>query len=248
MKPLYIKGVAGTAVAFDDPALTVEFPGKTRQLFPLARVSRIVVTGPVDWSMAALLSCADTGISIVFLTESGDVRARWLGCARMRQSAVQMFADFWQRADALDRYQDWFGAMERMAVRSSARRLGFADWQEADAGALRSWLEKSFDPAWRVPVRQLNGFLLATVLEGLGHAGLDARCDALHDERVQFAGDMGRLLLWDLYPALTAWKRKCPEAPDHQNLATFYENRLHRTENLLRGLLNKWHQYLLGLS
>lgn len=248
MKPLYIDGAAGIQVDYDEPALVVTAAGKTRQLFPLARISRIIVTGPVDWSMPALFACADAGIAVVFLLSSGEVRCRWLGCFPHRQNLVQLFADFWQRADALDRYWDWLAGMERMAVRSSARRFGFADWQEADAAGLRAWIEQSLTCSWLTLPRQVSGFLLATVLHTLGQTGLDARADCLHDDRFDLAADLSGLLLWDFYPALIAWNKQSPALPEHQALAGFYEKRMPRTENLLRGLLNKWHRYLLELS
>jgi hypothetical protein len=248
MRPLYIDGVAGMEVDYDEPALAVSAPGKARQLFPLPRVSRIVVTGSVDWSMPALFACADAGVAIVFLSTGGEVRGRWLGCVRHRQNLSQLFSDFWQRADALERYQDWFAGMERMAVRSSARRLGFVDWQEADATGLSSWFAQSQSRLGPDLAQSLAGFLLATVLHALGDAGLDARSDCLLDEQVDFAADLRRLLLWDFYPALSAWRGKCLTPPDHQALIGFYESRSQRTESLLRSLLNKWHRYLLGLS
>lgn len=248
MKPLYIKGAAGMQVDYDEPALTVSVPDKTRQLFPLSRVSRIVVTGPINWSMSALFACADAGVAVVFLLDNGEVRGRWLGCVQQRQNLLQLFSDFWQRADAMERYQDWYSGMQRMAVRSSARRLGFADWQEADEALLKSWFDHPRDQVRHTLAQQLSGFLLATVLNVLGNVGLDARCDCLHDERISFADDLCRLLLWDFYPALSAWNRKWTAPPDHQALVGFYESRLQRTENLLRGLLNRWHHCLLGLS
>jgi hypothetical protein len=248
MKPLYIDGATGVQVDYEEPALVVMVPGKTRQLFPLSRVSRIVVTCPINWSMPALFACADAGIAVVFLLASGEVRCRWLGCIQRRQNLVQLFSDFWQRSDAIDRYRDWLTGMERMAVRSSARRFGFADWREADAAGLHSWLEQSLPPPWLCLSQHVSGFLLATVLHTLGNIGLDARTDCLHDDRFDFAADLSRLLLWDFYPALTTWRNKSPALPDHQTVIGFYENRMQRTENLLRGLLNKWHHYLLELS
>lgn len=248
MKPLYIQGNIGTAVDYDEPALTVSAQDKTRQLFPLTRVSRVVVTGRVDWTMPALFACADAGVAVVFLHDNGEVRSRWLGCVRNRQNLLQLFVDFWQRADALEHYGNWLAGMERMAVRSCARRLGFIDWQDADAAGLKAWLNRFQEEGWQGLDRLLSGFLLAQVLNGLSDAGLDARSDFLHDDRINFAGDISALLLWDFYPALLAWRRKSASPPDHRTLAGFYEGRTQRTENLLRGLLNKWHQCILGLS
>ncbi|WP_374088506.1 CRISPR-associated endonuclease Cas1 [Methylomicrobium lacus] len=247
MRPLYITGSQDTEVDYEEPALAVSAPGKSRLLFPLSRVSRIVVQGLVDWKMPALYACAEAGIAVVFMHENGEVRGRWLGCVRDRQNLEQLYEDFWQHADAPERYRDWLNGMQRMAVRSAARRLGFDDWQDADAVSLRRWFEVSVDRPWRKNIEPMRGFLLAAVLQALGEAGLDARCENLHDERVTLADDWCGILWWDFYPALRDWHARSPAPPAPQALAEFYEQRRGRSEHLLRGLLSKWHQCLLEI-
>ncbi|MGR9046894.1 MAG: CRISPR-associated endonuclease Cas1 [Gammaproteobacteria bacterium] len=247
MRPLYLKGIEGTQVDYEVPALTVSVPNKTRQLFPLIRVSRVVVTGPVDWSMPALLACADAGVAVVFLEGTGEVRGQWLGTRRHRRNLIQLFADVLQRADAGDRYQDWLAGMQRMAVRSAARRLAFADWKDADADRLKAWFDASQNRSWDCINRWLQGFLLSSVLQELGSLGLDARSECWRDQRFSLPEEFCSLLFWDFFPALVRWRTRHPAPPDHRAVIVFYENRLPRVEQLLRGIVNKWHRWLLDL-
>jgi CRISPR/Cas system-associated endonuclease Cas1 len=50
-------------------------PEKADQLFPLSRLSRVVCKGIVEWSMSAMLACADAGINLIFLHKNGELRA-----------------------------------------------------------------------------------------------------------------------------------------------------------------------------
>ena len=61
MRPLYIDGAFGCRVVLDDPALRIIVPDRADQLFPLSRISRVVCQGSAEWSMQALLACADAG-------------------------------------------------------------------------------------------------------------------------------------------------------------------------------------------
>lgn len=248
MKPLYLEGVKGMTVNYDEPALTVSVPNKTRLLFPLSRVSRVVVTGPVDWSMPALLSCADAGVSIVFMRETGEVRGQWLGCRRKGRNWAQLFSGVLQRPDVADRYRDWLAGMQRMGVRSAARRLGFADWRDADAATLTTWLNRSQHRTWRCVNGWLQGFLLSTVLQELEKLGLDARSECWRDQCFNVPGDFCGILFWDFYPALLRWQSRCQEPPEHRDVIAFYEQRKRRTGELLRGTIHKWHQWLLSVS
>ncbi|MGR9117684.1 MAG: CRISPR-associated endonuclease Cas1 [Gammaproteobacteria bacterium] len=247
MKPLYLKNVGDMQVDFEEPALKVSVTNKTRQLFPLSRVSRVVVTGRVDWSMQALMACADAGVPVVFLRETGEVRGQWLGIRQQQRNLVQLFSDLLQRADAVDRYQDWYSGMQRMAVRSAARRLGFADWQDADAVILKAWYDRSQYGSWHCVNGWIQGFLLSSVLWELGRLGLDARSEYWRDQRFSLAEDFCGILFWDFYPALIGWQTKQKEPPGHQAVIEFYEKRMKRTDQLLRGIINKWHQWMLGL-
>lgn len=247
MKPLYLKGIEGAQVDYEAPALKVSVPDKTRQLFPLTRVSRVVVTGPVDWSMAALLACADAGVAVVFLESTGEVRGQWLGTRRHRRNLVQLFTEVLQRTDAADRYRDWLAGMQRMAVRSAARRLAFADWEDADGAGLKTWFDASQNRSWDCVNRWLQGFLLSSVMQELGALGLDAGSGCWRDQRFNLPEEFCNLLFWDFFPALVRWQARQPAPPDHRAVIVFYENRWPRVEQLLRGIVNKWHRWLLDL-
>ena len=125
MRPLYIDGSPGCRVVLDEPALRVMVPDKADQLFLLSRISRVVCKGLVEWSMSALLACADAGINLLFLEKTGEVRARWLGRGNERQALTQRLVDLLARNDGLERYENWYLSMEKLAARSFFQRMCF---------------------------------------------------------------------------------------------------------------------------
>lgn len=246
MTPLYLEGKAGMRVMLDQPALSVITVEKTRQLFPLTRISRVVVSGSVEWSMPALFACADAGISVVFLNELGLARCYWLGTSPKKSSLVQLFCDLFQRLDAVEHYQNWLLAMRRMAVRSAARRIGLTDWQEVDLKVFDERLKQSLNKGWLPIKSKLKSCLLSSVLQNLGDLGFDAQCEFLVDGQFNLTDDLTEILLWDFYPALMLWYQRSSEVPDQVLVINFYQQRCQRVEHLLRGLLNRLHQCLCG--
>ncbi len=231
-------------VDFDEPALAVFAPDKTRLLFPLARVSRVIVTGVVDWSMRALFACADAGIAVVFIAESGEIRCRWLGRVQQKQGFLQLYSELLERNDAVQHYQDWFAGMQRMAVRSTARRLGLSDWQLADAESLNKLLLKTVPNEGVFTRNILQGFILSAVLQYLSDLGLDTGDFIVAGGKIQLADDLTAILLWDYYPVLVSWHKKSEIKREMAAWAGLFEQRRQRTEHLLRGLMNRLHQCL----
>ncbi|MGR9053910.1 MAG: CRISPR-associated endonuclease Cas1 [Gammaproteobacteria bacterium] len=247
MRPLYLKGSETMRVEYDEPALAVEEPGKARQLFPLSRLSRVLVSGNVEWSMPALMACADAGVPVVFSRATGEIRGLWLSRRVFASNWLQHFYDALQQDDVRERYRDWLAGMQRMAARSAARRLGSPNWHETDADVLKDWFERTQPKAWRSVNGWFEALLTSTVLQTLGPWGLDAGSDCWQDRDFHLPEDFCRLLFTDFYPALIGWHERSPEVPEYRAVIAFYEQRLPRTEALLRQIINKWHRWLLAL-
>ncbi len=245
MSPLYLHGKPEMIVTFEVPALSVSMADKTRQLFPLSRISRVVVSGTVDWSMAALFACADNGITLVFLNSLGEVRCKWLGQTKCKQPMIKSFVDLLQRTNAQQCYKNWYLAMDRMAVRSAARRLRFIDWEYANRREVNLWFKQLLSNDWIVILNMIESFILSTVLKFMSDFGLDSRCEYLMVGHINLTEDLSRILIWDFYPALLAWEKQCSVAPGQVQLVSFYETRSQRVDHLIQGLLNRLHQCLL---
>ncbi|MCD2452419.1 CRISPR-associated endonuclease Cas1 [Methylicorpusculum oleiharenae] len=246
MRPLYIDGSPGCRVVLDDPALRVMVPDKADQLFPLSRISRVVCNGVVDWSMSALLACADAGVYLIFLEKNGEVRARWLGRGSTRQSLTQRLVDLLARADGLQRYENWYLSMEKLAARSFARRMGIKDWREVSINDLQRQLTLSLSDEGRYKANLLQGLLHSELLNWLPECGFSHDDDALLSGELDLAKDLSKLLLWDCYPSLLSGS----EGNNTKALgavAILFEQRTDRFYLLFRSTISKLHQFLLSV-
>jgi hypothetical protein len=247
MRPLYIDGLPGCRVVLDEPALRVVMPDMADQLFPLTRISRVVCKGVVEWSMSALLACADVGINLLFLEKNGEVRARWLGRGNARQSLTQRLVDLLARADGVQRYENWYLSMQKLAARSFARRMGLVEWREVSINELRQRLALSLSDVGQYRANLLQGLLQSELLSLLPECGFCSDDEALLTSDLDLAADLSKLLLWDFYPALLA-----TDDPDTTMtlaaMAMLYQQRADRFYLLFRGTINKLHQFLLAVS
>lgn len=247
MRPLYIDGSASCRVVLDAPALRVSVAEKSDQLFPLSRVSRVICNGVVEWSMSALLACADAGIAVVFLEKNGELRARWLGRSSVRQMLQQRWVDLLSRADGPALYENWTRSMEKLAARSFARHIGLLDWKEVSVPTLRRQLFVSLGSEGRHCAHLLENILHAELLLWLPEAGLAGDAEAMTDGDLDLAVFISRLLIWDFYPTLLE------DSPTHDvvpmlAMAELFAQRSDRCYLLFRSTINKLQQFLLAVS
>jgi hypothetical protein len=238
MRPLYLQGCPGMQVEFDEPALVVKVPDKSRQLFPLRRISRVIVSGHVLWSMPALFACADEGISVIFIDTLGNIRGRWIGQIRSEAPLQWLFRSLSQ-PDIQHFYDDWYQGMQRMVGRSAARRLGLSNWQTMDLAVLRQWFEQQMNEDWHCICQWLlavvNGAVTDYLFSFSAHAGSDQETEVA----IRLAEDLSGLLIADFYPFLLAQCRLSSRPPDNPVLLGYFESRGVRLEHLLRGALTR---------
>jgi hypothetical protein len=247
MRPLYIDGSPGCRVVLDEPALRVSLPNKADQLFPLSRVSRVVCKGVVEWTMPALLACADVGITVLFLEINGTLRARWLGRGGERQLLTQRLVDLMARADGPGLYENWLSSMEKLAARSFARRMGVRDWREVSVVTLRKQLLLELGDKGKLQANLLQSVLHGELLAWLPDAELGSDDESLLSDQLDLAKDLSRLLLWDFYPQLLGMEYDA-DAALLPTMATLFQQRSDRCYLLFRSSLNKLHQFLLTIS
>ncbi len=73
IRPLYLETSVEWTVALDDGiALSISAPDRTRRLFPLARLSRVVSPEKAKWTTPALVGCLRHGVPVVFHDNKGD--------------------------------------------------------------------------------------------------------------------------------------------------------------------------------
>jgi hypothetical protein len=251
MRPLYIEGNSGTWIELDAPALKVTVPEQADRLFPLRRISRVIVSGGVQWRTDALLACANQGITVSFLGDGGAVVARWLGKSGERQSFMQRLADLISRADGKNVYESWYQAMERRVVQSAANSLLKQSQAIVTPRELQAFLTEQqknlsvqpFKPVYNT----VRGLMSAQVIQLFHESGLDAESELLQENWLDLPSDFAHLLFWDLQTPLLIWLENLSALPDYRQQIEFYDSRSERISRLYRGLMNKLHRRLVEL-
>ena len=251
MRPLYIDGHRETWVDLEDPALKISVPDQADQLFPLQRISRVIVSGGVQWHTDALLACANQGITVTFLDENGDVIARWLGKSLERQRFLQRLSDLISRADGQELYDSWYQGMERMVVQSAAKSLLKQSHRVVTADELQAFLNEQQQNLTIQPVKavydSIGGLVFAQVVQLFHENGLNAESELLHEQWLDLPRDFAKLLLWDLQIPLLIWLESSTVIPNFRKRVEFYDARSTRISRLCQGLTNKLHRWLVEL-
>jgi hypothetical protein len=208
LRPLYLdRGAA--AVRLEGPALIVDQPDSAEGRFPLRLLSRVVVRGPVLWSMEALFACLASGVPITFLSLDGAVVGLCLGRDRPEESLAMLLDRLLAEPGWAEIYARWSRASERRAIVEVARRLALpvgTDLRpEVVCGLMAARLPGGDTPGARSALRRLDGYLCAHLCELLARAGVPlayrgGRGSAL-DLRPGFRAALG----WYLWLPLQRW-------------------------------------------
>ena len=255
MKPLYLVASRSMRVVLDGPALCVSSENRADSLYPLARLTSVVVYGLVEWHTEALLACLSKGIPITFLDHTGKPAGFCFGTHRRERSLSCYLIEFLELADWREHYAVWFAAEQRRAILRTAGelKLQFDDWRPKSAWSYIMNYQKQCFRKVRLPpyYQELRGMLTAHTMTVLSREGYDARL--LHWKRKGFnlALDIARLQEWGLTILVqqVLASSKCPDAINRLEwIAAFeiyceqYERRLHA---LLQSL-EKWLRELLS--
>ncbi len=254
MKPCYIHGKQGMQIRLDGPALSVDVPGQSAVLTPLSRISRIVVSGSPDCSVAALLACAEQGITITFLQHDGAVRAQLFGNSKTRGDLFTHLRDLLDRPDWPEHYQLWLESSASRARCALCRKLGLQPDRSSGrrlSSILSRQMDYLIDPGKRGYLqRRLRGLCVALVNEVLQQAGLDAtRCRYL-EQHLDIPGDFANLLALSLQLPLIDWLKRQSrnERIDDRDVVALFERNSKRLENIARRLTSRLHGFLIDLT
>ena len=207
-RALYLDATAGSPlwVRRDGPALSVRRPGQADRLYPFARLSRIVVSGPVEWETAALTEAMEQGVPVVFLGRHGHVRGYCLGAQPRPSGLGELIEAFLERPDWAERYADWYRAAERRSVLWVVRRLRLPE-DDLRPGTVRKRIDLLLSQ--HVPLRQVHRG--RALMQGW-HQGLVAGLFAAHGvsggalvgrrTELNLIADFARIVGWELNFAL----------------------------------------------
>ena len=208
LRPLYLD-CGAAAVRLEGPALIVEQPESADGRFPLRLLSRVVVRGPVPWSMEALFACLAGGVPITFLSLDGAVIGLCLGRDRPEESLAMLLDRLLAEPGWAEIYQRWLKAAERRAIVEVARRLALpvgTDLRPEVVGALAAAHMPGGDtPGARSAMRRLDGYLCAHLSELFARAGVPLEHRGGRGSPLDLRPGFRGALRWHLWLPLRRW-------------------------------------------
>jgi hypothetical protein len=219
LRPLYIE-CGAAAVRLEGPALIVDQPEAAEGRFPLRLLSRVVVRGPVPWSMEALFACLASGVPITFLSLDGVVIGLCLGRDRPEESLAMLLDRLLGEPRWAEIYQRWTKAAERRAIVEVARRLALpvgTDLRpEVVCTLAASHLPGGDTPGARSAMRRLDGYLCAHLSELFARAGVPLEYRGGRGSPLDMRPAFHGALRWYLWLPLRCWlelRRDHPAPP-----------------------------------
>jgi hypothetical protein len=213
LRPVYIdRGAA--AVRLDGPALIVEQREQSEGRFPLRLVSRVVVRGPVPWSMEALFACLTAGVPVTFLSLEGEVVGLCLGRDRPEESLTMLLDRLTGEPQWVEIYERWSRAAERRAIVEVAGRLGLRSGgpdagedlrPEAVRAALAALMPGGDTPGMRSTLRRLDGYLAAHLNELFARAAVPLCYRGGRGSALDLRPAFRAALRWQLWAPLRRW-------------------------------------------
>ncbi len=238
MKPLYLNSQSHLVVQLDSPALRVIKPDESDRLFPLARVSRVIVSGHVEWSMEALFACAEQGVAIFWLEQTGEIKCRLLGA--VQAMPVLSLPDLFSQHDALPSYENWLLAIRRIALKSCLARLNVSH-HLCNLQALEAFLDTFITVELR---HKLVSLIECQLNEKLMLMGIDSAHPVLRNPQFNLLDDLSHLLSIDYYPDLINHRKTFSACNALSSLIQLIEQRSERLDRLLVTVLAKLNRHL----
>jgi hypothetical protein len=208
LRPVYIDRSAAL-VRLEGPALVVEERERSEGRFPLRLLSRVVVRGPVPWSMEALFACLAAGIPVTFLSLEGEVVGLCLGRDHPEESLAMLLDRLAAEPLWAEIYGRWCTAAERRAMVEAARRLHLplgADLRSDHVrGLLAARLPGGDTPGARSALRRLDGLLCAHLAELFARVGVPVSYRGGRGSALDLRPAFRAALRWYLWAPLGRW-------------------------------------------
>lgn len=214
-KPLRLDGrVRRITVKAAHTALAIVRDERTFTL-PIARLSRVLAVGRVDWQAEAIAALIGQGVPIVFVDAMGEPTGAALPRTARRSDFSELLEQFLAHADWAARYDNWLRA-QRLRVLIAWRRqcaagraIGDAEWAEL----VRAIVYRGELGAARGEMAEAYALVLTVMLR----AGLRAEYRSIDGTTLALATDLAALLAWDI--ALRTGALRCAFGTAAQLLA-----------------------------
>lgn len=221
LKPLYLDSAGVARVGADGPALRITVKDGTTRHFPLSRLSRLIVRGPVDVSGEAILAILQAGLSITWLRSDQALAGHLMSATPLPDdSLTQRLDDLHALTDLNVILENWrLSRLRRALLREIGPHVGWVP--DLRARTLRNAAARRIHARtglhWQKEIRRFRPMLTSLVTRHLRAAGVAPRWMDPGPQLPDLAGIITGILettLWRIglelkkAPDLDSWKKR----------------------------------------
>jgi hypothetical protein len=201
-KPLYLDVAQANRVELEAVALRVRAYERADSFYPLRRVSRVVVTGKVEWETGALLACLEYGIPVAFRGRDGVLVGHCLSDRSSQTSLEELLHAGADSAEGDALYANWRVHEESQWVQRMGRacqRIFHTSTAHSILGQVEPLVQALLPCRFGLFTAQLQAPIASHVAEVLAAYGFSDNIHLPLTRRVHLSRDVERLLLLEAY-------------------------------------------------
>lgn len=222
----------------DGPALSIQLHEKSRQWFPVRRLSRILCIGLPPHGYDALMECAAAGVPVTFLSKRGRVLGQLSHPAALPSALTHWLDGVDYEADLALAWDHWLDSIHRHWYAMIGCTQGSLAERASEAQTVLHKFARKEQcmPLLQFSRRWLEGFLTAQISDHCARMGLPLSSQWNERIRVALQPPLASIVQAAL---LQSWPRA--RAVDTVNLGRFFHSRMgqqieSRIEQALRTL------------
>lgn len=251
-RPLYLTPKAPITVRLGPgPSLEIHEPGRSMRPIPLGWIGRIVSNRKVQWEPDALFACLEHGIPLIHV-DRGRVCGWCFGEQAKRLTLDQHLELILDRDDWSSLLSGFFRAEQRRAqlyalaaLRVSTQRFEEVHLRGLLANRLRDRLGYPIGEILRQCEVCMHSLLAGALAERIHQPHLLA----LYRPDFHLPDQLGRVLLWHLYPILAEHlPRGKPPSEIHRSIPQLLESPQSPLRPSLYRLIGRFEHYLANLD
>jgi len=116
-----------------------------------------------------------------------------LGCGNARQSLTQRLMDLLERADGMQRYENWYLSMQKLTARSFVLRMRIREWREVSIYEVKHQLTLGLSDEGQYLANLQQGLLQSELLIWLPECRFCSDDGALLTCELDLASDLSKL-------------------------------------------------------
>lgn len=250
LQSLYLDSTKVEQVHFDQNAIKLIHNDFAPRWFPLSRISRIVVFGPMLWDSEAINACMEESISLTFSSQTGEIKGICQSINAKQSRFGEMLTGLITQISGTEQLEQWFYAKQRQYKINSLEQIHI-HVEEYDSKYIIQVFSAWLSDGYKIKQPHTLFNLLETLLfshasEFLAHVFTVYQLNEHVTLNQILSKNLGHCIRWLIFVWFINYYRvKKRLVPSKKGLIKFYEESHAKIENEFFHLINDLYHWLL---